>query len=52
MLDYFLLIRGIAFLGANLIFLVRKSPTSTQHPATVGAGGAAVTTASSEKAAS
>ena len=40
-LDYFLLIRGVKFLGTSLIFVIRVSPTSNQQPpaAAVGRGG-------------
>ena len=47
--DYFLLIRGIKFLGAMLIFVVKIYPSSNQKTATattaakVTAGGTAAT---------
>lgn len=34
MLDYFLQIRGIEFLGASIIFIVRISLTGKQQPTT------------------
>jgi hypothetical protein len=39
-LNYFLLIRGLKFLGASLIFIIRISPTSNQQAAIAEAAGA------------